>query len=287
MKEKIEAKDLQQYEQAMKQVNDAGAPPATRTELGVVEAALGQLREEGYVILKNLLSGDEVGALRENVLGLMGPPGRNSFEGFNTQRIYGLLGRTLSCNPLVEHPLVLDLLDRLLLPNYLLSQLVAINILPGEKPQLLHHDDALYPVPRPRAALSAATIWAMDDFTGENGATQVIPRSHLWGNRSATPEELKTQIPVVMPAGSVVFFLGTLWHGGGTNRTQQSRLGITAQYCEPWCRTVENFGLSTPAARARLCSKDMQRMLGYSIHSVLMGYVDGMHPKRLLSKADT
>lgn len=275
-------KDLNEYAQAMAKVNASAPPQKSRVAQSTLDSTLKKLHEDGYVIVEGLLTQAETRALRDDVLKLMGGSGRNSFEGFKTQRVYGLLGRTLNCNPLIEHPLVLDLLDRLLLPNYLLSQLVAINILEGEQPQLLHHDDALYPVPRPRRALSAATIWALDDFTRLNGATVVIPGSHRWEDRPATPEELKTAISVVMPAGSMVFFLGTLWHGGGANATQNSRLAVTAQYCEPWCRTVENYSLSTPAELARKCSPDIQRMLGYSIHSALMGYVDGRHPKHLL-----
>ncbi|EUA33797.1 phytanoyl-CoA dioxygenase family protein [Mycobacterium xenopi 3993] len=87
------------------------------------------------------------------------------------------------CDRLVDHPRVLAVLDRLLMPNYLLSALQVINIQPGESAQLLHHDDGFYPIPRPRAPLAAATIWAIDDFTADNGATVVVPGSHRWGRR--------------------------------------------------------------------------------------------------------
>ena len=143
---------------------------------------------------------------------------------------------SLACNPLVEHPLVLALLDRVLMRNYLLSQLQAINILPGEVRQPLHHDDGFYPFPRPRAAFSAATIWAIDDFNEENGATLLIPKSHSWGDRSPGDIDTSELIPAVMPAGSVVFFLGTLWHCAGPNHSDEPRMAATAQYCEPWAR---------------------------------------------------
>jgi hypothetical protein len=275
--------ELPEYEEA---VRKAGARPGSsrpRADAATLERSLAALSEQGFVIVEGLCAPDELSAIREEVLAMLGPIGRNSFEGFQTQRVYGVMARTLSCNPLVEHPLVLDLLDSLLLPNYLLSQLVAINILPGQEAQLLHHDDALYPLPRPRKPVSVATIWALDDFTEENGGTRVIPGSHRWGNRTPTPEDLEQAISVEMPAGSMVFFLGTLWHGGGANVSQSSRLCVTAQYCEPWCRTVENFSLSMSKPVVRRCSEDVQRMLGYNIHSALMGYVDGRHPKHLLS----
>ncbi|MGI9284327.1 MAG: phytanoyl-CoA dioxygenase family protein, partial [Pseudomonadales bacterium] len=215
------------------------------------------------------------------ILALLGPTGRHGFEGFKTQRIYSLLQKTLLCNPLVEHPHVLGLLDRLLLPNYLLSQAVAINILPGEAQQLVHHDDAFYLVPRPRKALSVAAMWALDQFTAANGGTFVIPGSHRWEDRKPTEEDLKAAISVEMPAGSVCVFLGTLWHSGGANTSQHSRLGVTTQYCEPWCRTVENSFLSVPVESVKQCSPTLQQMLGYSLHGPFMGYVDdAQHPKR-------
>lgn len=85
-----------------------------------------------------------------------------------------------------------------------------------------------------------------------------------------------------MSAGSCVFFLGTLWHGGGANTTARNRLALTAQYCQPWLRTQEAFALSTPRDIARTLGPDLQRMLGYSIHPPFVGAVNGMHPLRVL-----
>jgi ectoine hydroxylase-related dioxygenase (phytanoyl-CoA dioxygenase family) len=96
------------------------------------------------------------------------------------------------------------------------------------------------------------------------------------------PDVASGAMNVVMPRGSVLFFLGTLWHGGGENRTGAGRACVTAQYCAPWCRQQENFSLSVPRDRVRRSSEHLQRMIGYSIHPPFMGFVDGMHPKRLL-----
>jgi ectoine hydroxylase-related dioxygenase (phytanoyl-CoA dioxygenase family) len=175
---------------------------------------------------------------------------------------------------------VLALLDRVLEPNYLLSQLQVINVLPGEQAQPLHHDDGFYRVPRPRPALGAATIVAIDEFREDNGATIVLPRSHLWGERG--PSDDDPRVPAVMRAGSAIFFLGTLWHGAGANRSDAGRLCVTAQYCAPWCRQQENFSLSVSRERVKACSEPIRRMLGYSIHPPFIGFVDGKHPKRLL-----
>lgn len=112
----------------------------------------------------------------------------------------------------------------------------------------------------------------------------VIPGSHEWPDRAPGDDDLARAIPAVMPAGSMLFFLGTTWHGGGENRTHRSRMCITAQYCAPYCRPQESFLLSVDRERVARSSEHMQRLLGYSIHPPFMGFVGGMHPKRLLEE---
>ncbi|KAA8965299.1 phytanoyl-CoA dioxygenase family protein [Mycobacterium sp.] len=248
----------------------------------LVEADMAVLDRDGYVIWENLLSADECRQIRDTVRPWLAHTGRNSFEGRRTQRVYSVLSRTRVCDRLVDHPRVLAALDRLLMPNYLLSALQAINIQPGESAQLIHHDDGFYPIPRPRAPLAAATVWAVDDFTADNGATVLYPGSHRWGRRRPGPDD--PSLPAVMPAGSCVLFLGTLWHGGGANTTDRARLAITAQYCQPWLRPMEAFTLSISRETARTVSPDIQRMIGYSIHPPFVGAVDGLHPLRLLDE---
>ena len=245
----------------------------------VVDRDLAAVQSDGYVILPDLLSTDELDEIRTAVKPLLDKRGRNNFEGSSTQRVYSVLNKTRACDRIVDHPRVLALLDRLFMPNYLLSMLQVINILPGEQAQMLHTDDSFYPLPRPRPALGAATIWAIDAFTDTNGATDIVPSSHLWGDRQPTSDE---RAPAVMSPGSCIFFVGTLWHGGGANRSTAPRLALTAQYCEPWLRPQEAFTLSSTRDTARAVSEDIRRMLGYSIHPPFIGQVDGMHPKRLL-----
>jgi hypothetical protein len=249
-----------------------------RTQL---DADLAALDRDGYVVLTGLLSPDECDTLRAELAPLLGHTGRNAFEGHHTQRIYSVLDKTRAVDRLVDHPRVLALLDRLLLPNYLLSQLQIINIRPGEDAQLLHPDDGIYPIARPRPNLSAATVWAIDEFTDDNGATVLVPGSHHWPD-GRTPTDADPRRNAVMPAGSCVLFLGTLWHGGGPNHSTAPRLAATAQYCQPWLRTQEAFTLSTGTSTARDVSEDIRRMLGYSIHPPFVGMVDGRHPARLL-----
>lgn len=244
---------------------------------------LADLERDGYTVVEDVFDPDVVAAVRREVEPLfVHHGGRNAFEGFKTRRLYSPLDDTFALDALVEHPIALGLLDELFEPNYLLSQLQVIDIAPGEAAQALHPDDGFYPWPRPRPPLGAATIIAIDDFTADNGATVVIPGSHRWDDRAPTADDVAAAIPAVMPAGSMLFFLGTTWHGGGENRTDHSRMCVTAQYCAPWCRPQENFSLSVGRARVAQSSEHVQRLLGYSIHPPFMGFVRGMHPKRLL-----
>jgi ectoine hydroxylase-related dioxygenase (phytanoyl-CoA dioxygenase family) len=259
--------------------------PARRAETDderrSAEDALALVHEQGFVIFERLVGEETLAAIKADLLPRFDKFGRNEgLEGRRTQRIYSLLAKTRSCDRLVDHPRILALLDRVLQPSYLLSQLQPILIHPGERAQILHHDDAFYPVVRPRPAYSAATIFAIDDFTADNGATVVIPKSHLWDDRLPGPDD--ERVTVVMPAGSVIFFLGTLWHGGGANRSDRPRLAVSAQYCEPWARQQENMALSIPREVVKTLSPALRSMVGYSIHPPFMGMVDGESPLKLL-----
>ncbi len=247
-----------------------------------VEADFAVLQRDGYVIIEGLLDHDDVASIRAAVTPLLDRFGRNTFEGTKTQRVYNVLAKTEAIDRLADHPRVLGLMDRLFLPNFLLSQAQVINLCPGETPQMLHPDDGFYRIPRPRAPLGAATIWAIDDFTADNGATLVVPESHEWGDdRRPSPAET---IKATMPAGSVLVFVGTTWHGGGQNTTESPRLAVTCQYCEPYLRQQESFLLELSRDRVRAMSPALQSMVGYSIMPPFMGMVDGKHPLRLLEQ---
>ena len=243
---------------------------------------LASLDRDGYVVCERAVGDDVLDRIRAELAPYLGSDahlGRNDFEGFATNRVYALLAKAPSIAELVEHPVVTAVLDELLLPNHLLSANLAINLLPGETAQALHTDDSFYRVPRPRPAIGVSAIWAIDEFTIENGATQVIPGSHRWG--PGEPPEDAAVVDVVMPAGSVVIFLGTLWHRGGANRSDRPRLAVTPQYCEPWARPQEQMVLSVGPAAAQY-SERIRTMLGYGIHPPFMGHVDGLHPLRTL-----
>lgn len=242
----------------------------------------GELEHSGYVILEGVLDPQQVDSLRRELQPHFDRRlfGRNPFEGHDTQRVYGLLQKSRLFDPLVEHPAVMAGCEATLGPGFLLSVAHAILIHPGEAAQSLHHDDSFYPLPRPRQALGVSTIWALDDFTEDNGATRIVPGSHRWDGEE--PDESAAK-PVIMPAGSLLIFLGTLYHGGGENRSAGTRLGLTIQYCPPWARQQENFILGVPAGDVPKLSTRLQELIGYGIHPPFMGHVDGRHPLKALN----
>lgn len=261
------------------------APPPPLAPDPEADAHAETIQREGFVVLRSVLSPGEVAAMRAALSPWLEGRllGRNDFEGFRSERVYALLAKDPALALLVEHPRLLAIVDRLLAPHHLLSAFLAIHVHPGETPQGWHFDDGGCRVPRPRPMCGVSAIWALDEFTPENGATELIPGSHLWGDDVSPATESARAIPICMPAGSVVVFAGTLYHRGGANRSGGTRLGVTPQYCQPWLRQLENMALAVPPDAARRLSARVQELLGYSIaEPSFMGYVNGLHPKRLI-----
>jgi ectoine hydroxylase-related dioxygenase (phytanoyl-CoA dioxygenase family) len=248
-----------------------------------MKRALEQLAEDGYVILERLLSDGEIAELKAALEPheRARPLGRNDFEGERTTRVYSLAAKGEVFMRLAENPAIVEICDALLLPNWLLSTLQSIRLHPGETRQAWHPDDAFYPIARPRTRLAISTIWALEEFTEENGATELIPGSHLWGPEHPD-ERPRRVVPAVMPPGSVVVFDGALWHRGGANRSTGTRLALSPQYCQPWLRPQESQLLIMPPERAAACTPRGRVMLGYSIHPPFIGQVEGMNPVRLV-----
>ena len=252
-----------------------------------LDAHAGRLARDGYTLLPDFLSPGDLAEARARIDALSGAHrGRNAFEGYATERIYTLVARGAVFERMVEDARVLALLDRFLLPGYLLTASQSIRIHPGEAAQALHIDDSFYRLPRPRPAASLTLIAAIDPFTEENGATDILPGSHLWDEARAA-EAIAAGggpglVPAVMPAGAAIILQGNLIHRGGANRSDAPRLALTHQYCQPWARTQENFFLGIPQARAAALSPRLQALLGYEVWPPFMGHVTGSHPLKAL-----
>jgi ectoine hydroxylase-related dioxygenase (phytanoyl-CoA dioxygenase family) len=240
------------------------------------------LERDGYAIAERVLSAEETAARKSDLLRVLESTrtGRNDFEGFDTRRIYALFAKTREFDGPATHPLVLGVLDRVL-GQYQLSAPQGIQIGPGETAQNLHRDDGVYPVARPHIEFVVNTMWALDDFTAANGATHVVPGSHKWVTE--TPTATTPTLQAVMPAGSLMFFLGSVFHGGGANTTERPRLGVILEYVAAWLRQQENQYLAVPAATARNLSPRLQELLGYNICGNLIGNVDGRHPMKVIA----
>ncbi|CRK09354.1 hypothetical protein BN1723_009052 [Verticillium longisporum] len=202
--------------------------------------------ENGFVVIENAFGDVEINEAIGEVERLSASPelggpasthGRNNFEGFKTRRIYTLINKSRVFDKFAIHPKVEALNKYFLDPGFLLSNFQSINIQPGEEPQTLHHDDGYATLPRPHRPLGSAIMIALDPYTSTNGATVVVPKSHTWG-ADRIPSRAEA-VPVVMPKGSIVYFIGTLWHGGGCNTSDSDRRALTVQYCQPWIRTIE------------------------------------------------
>jgi ectoine hydroxylase-related dioxygenase (phytanoyl-CoA dioxygenase family) len=255
--------------------------PRLGADASVAEVGAG-LDEAGAVVVERFLPPEKVAALKAELAPHREatPQGRNDFEGFATRRIYALFGKARGFDELAIHPLVLAALDHVLGPHYQLSGPVGIDIGPGESAQGLHRDDVVYPLGWPHPQVVLNTMWALDDFTEENGATLVVPGSHRTGP-DERPDDAAA-VPATMPAGSVMFYSGTVWHGGGANRTAERRLGVILEYVVSWLRAQETHLLAVPPDVARTLPRRLQELLGYNIFPPFLGYVDGRHPIRTL-----
>jgi len=265
-----------------------------------------QYDRDGYMVFENVLSADQVAEARTALEPYLAETnrGRNDFEGLKTNRIYALLAKGRIFSDLVTHPLALAFAEADLGASCLLSACLAIKLHPGETVQPWHYDDAHMEVLRPRPAWGVSTFWALDDTTAENGATELLPGSHRWpdthiqgsmGANAFTDTKMRSveddpafradAVKATMPAGSFMVAKSTLWHRGGSNRSENPRLIITPQYCVGWARQLENMVVAVPKEMAATLPRRAQELIGYSIHPPFMGYVDGMHPARALTSS--
>jgi ectoine hydroxylase-related dioxygenase (phytanoyl-CoA dioxygenase family) len=242
--------------------------------------------EDGYTILEAVIEPDLVDAIADQLtrlereLGVM--RGDNEFEGRHTVRLYNLLAQGRVFEKIPVHSEVLPLVEAVLGGGCLISTLSSISIDPGETPQPLHADDQLIPLEKPHVPVVCNTMWALDDFCEENGATRFVPGSHR-SERNPHPFDDEAGARCAeMPKGSVLVWHGSLWHGGGANRSPARRTGIASNYCAGFIRQQENQQLGIPMEVARQFEPRLQRLCGYSVFNNLIGHIDKQDPIGLL-----
>ena len=248
-----------------------------------------QVAETGYTVLEGVIEEDLVDAIAEDLLRLERDlgivPADNLFEGLRTVRIYNLLVHGELYQRIPVHPGVLPVVEAVLDPGLLISSLSSIAIGPDESAQMLHADDQLIPLPRPHQPIICNTMWAITDFTDENGATRLVPGTHRAPDAPELGKAYDT-IPAEMPKGSVLVWVGSLWHGGGANRTDQRRVGIAMNYCAGFIRQQENQQLGIPVEMARRFPRRLQELVGYSVYNGLLGHIDKQHPGSFVFGSD-
>ncbi len=234
------------------------------------------LREDGACVLVDVMGEDLRSRIDRELEPFIEatPTGRDDFSGRLTGRTGALVARSEASRELVMHPTITEL-ARLFLEPYTdkiqlhLTQI--INIQPGQGAQPRHRDRLAWGGYVPAdIEPQFNTIWALTDFTEENGATRVVPGSVGWpDDRRATDEETSQ---AVMTAGSVLLYSGSVIHGGGKNLSDSDRTGVNITYCLGWLRTEENQYLSCPPDIAKNLDHDLQEMLGYTMGSYALGY---------------
>jgi ectoine hydroxylase-related dioxygenase (phytanoyl-CoA dioxygenase family) len=257
-------------------------------DAATLDAHVDAVARDGYTIIEDAIEPELVDALNADLRrledGLAVEPSDNSFEGAYTIRIYNLLafGKIYEAIPVHDH--VLPVVERVLDPGCLVSSLSSISILAGETAQPIHADDQLIPLPKPHVPTVCNSMWALTEFTEANGATRIIPGSHL---ADCSPEygSPYDSIAAEMAAGSVLVWHGSLWHGGGANTTDERRVGLAMNYCAGWIRQQENQQLGIPREVAAGFSPRLRQLCGFGIYSGLIGHINKHDPAEMLGDA--
>jgi ectoine hydroxylase-related dioxygenase (phytanoyl-CoA dioxygenase family) len=259
--------------------------PADAADLKAEVAGL--VDADGYAIIPNLLDAATCASLISEVDRVEHEFdiafGNNEFEGLQTRRIFNLIARGPRFRDLVTNEIVLSAVESILGDDILLSGTTSMHIGPGETEQLLHADDGMISLPRPHPATMVTTLWALSEFTKDNGATRLIPGSHLKPEIVPQPEDESAVVMAEMPPGSVLVLHASTWHGGGPNSTSNvERYGLSIQYVAGWCRQQQNLMLGTPREVVASYPRRLQELIGYSMYRNVMGHVDRQHPLSLL-----
>jgi len=257
---------------------------STEEERSALSAEIEQLRSEGFVILRKLIGGETLERMRDALDEINSSTrlGIHEFEGYRTHRVYCAVGKTLAFDDLVMNRSVLAIIEGYFGEAPQLSASMGITIYEGQPAQPLHRDSGHYPLPWPHPPLEVNSIWAFDDFREDNGATRYVPQSHL----NPTEERPGTEPMIAeMPAGSVLIYDGSLWHGGGeSTATGARRRCVNNIFTRQWLRQQDNMYLSLTPERVLNSPKLMQRLLGYWIYGTTLGVLNGEAPLGLMQQ---
>lgn len=257
-----------------------GEAPLRATPTRDLAAARRDLDELGYCLVDAALARQEVADYKAHLVEVAKGGGG----------VMNLIGRAPRFLDLALHPVALAFADHQLGPDFLLSGSNAIIQRPGAPEQTLHNDQAYVPPPW-SYPLTMNIVWMLDDFTAANGATRVIPGSHLlnvatdrgvrsfgdWLQDPVFTAPLGEKIAVEGPAGTALIMDGRLWHQAGPNSTaDQRRHGVQTYFCRPHMRQQTVFHLSLPPEMLERARTDplLRRLLGFDTYYGVIGVID-------------
>ena len=260
------------------------------TAVGDIVSAL---ERDGVAIIRDIATPETIDRLLADIEPALAEqePGSGEFFGYRAKRVGGIVSRSPVFAELIVDPLLLGLADAVLLPNcetYQIQLSGLLQVWKGGKPQPLHRDTVGYD---PYLTLRPGTpeillsmIWAVSDFTAENGATRLARGSQLWEPaRKATDADI---VQAVMPKGSVAVWLGAVLHGMAVNYTDTPRAGMVSGYSVGWLRQEENQYVVCPPDAAAALPEKVQQLIGYKAHSPRLGWVEGRDTELLLRPGD-
>ena len=241
-----------------------------------IEEILEVIEQDAGGIIDNLLDKNQLKNISEDLKPYLvkTKEGQDDFTGFKTKRVGALMARSAECQNLALNPIINEVSKLFFEPHsdgYQLHFTSAIDIAPGESKQIPHRDRGVWGgyIPR-KIETQLSTVWAIDDFTKENGATQVVPGSHKW-DRDREPKEDEICY-AEMKKGSVFIYTGSVIHGGGANNSNKNRLGVFLHYAPSWLRQQENQYLSCPPHIAKDLTPELRSLMGYTKGGYVLGF---------------
>ena len=250
--------------------------------MNTIVNAVAEIREQGYAVIEDFMTPAQLDACTTGlkVIEAASGFGEEGFSGTHTKRASNLLGKTRAFDDTVTDKRLLQIVEGVLGPAYQISIVALIKIFPGETPQPLHQDDVLWPMPRPHPPFVCNAMFAIDDFTADNGGTNLVPYSH----QSLAPIDPNAErVMVSMPRGSLLIWDGACWHGGGASTSDTERCGFNENYNVGWLRQQENQFVSIPQDVIPTLPERLQRLLGYQFHGIL-GKAGGEDPMDVVSR---
>ena len=237
-----------------------------------------QVETEGYAVVPGFLDEGHLETLRHGLEPVFDSVRSRETRdlGRQTVHIHNLLAKTRAVDTLLMDDRLLGLIEAILGPDFQVSGVAAMRPAPGDRRQRMHQDDGHYPIPRRHPPLIVNTLIALDPFTVENGATEVVPRSHQWTH---PVDQDAATVPVLMDAGSLLLWEGALWHrGGGNDTADQVRRSINVNFNLAWLKQRENQFVGVPPDVVLAMPPKLQALIGYKLTNFGLGTVDYRNP---------